>query len=118
MKFTQVPAITVQSGAGNVSSAAIRADQVFAVSAQAIATSTLNGSVKLQVSNDPVDNSMGNTGKAPTNWNDVSGATVTINAASSFLVPKTEICANWYRWVWTNSSGTGNITVNGMSLGV
>ena len=79
-------------------------------SLQVIATGSPNCAVKIQVSND-IGEQQANAGFQPTNWSDLSGATVTANSATTFLIPKTEICYNWVRVVCA-AGGTGTITAN------
>ena len=64
--------------------------------------------MKLQASNDEQPD-LRNAGWVPTNWSDISGATVAISGAGAFLIPKTDLCYQWVRVVYTNS-GTGTQT--------
>ena len=90
----------------------IQTQQVVSISAQAIATGTIAGAVKFQFSNDPT------LGSGPTNWSDISGATVTlIGTAGVFAIPFTQITYNWIRVVFIASGGTGTVTVNYQSIG-
>lgn len=96
-----------------ISSAAIDAENLFQVSAQIATTGGASaGTLKMQASND--DPTAG--GAAPTNWNDVSGASVVVNAAGAFLIPKTEICYQYIRFVYT-ATGGGTISVRVKGLG-
>ncbi len=104
--------ITTRSGASGVTSAAVLAENLFAISAVAIASSTEAGTLKIQASN---DNPLGSA--AITNWVDIPSATVTVTAGSTVTIPKTEICYQWVRFVYTHSGGTGNITVQIKALG-
>jgi hypothetical protein len=75
-------------------------------SVQAVGTSTLAGAVKLQGSNDPAGTPGG-----PVNWNDIPSATVTLTGtAGAFLIPKTDLCYEWVRVVFTASGGAGTVT--------
>lgn len=104
--------IITQSGASGVNSAAVLAENLFSVSAMAVASGTEAGALKIQASNDnPVD------GTAPSSWVDISGATVTVTAGGTVLIPKLDICYQYIRFVYTHSGGTGNITVKIKALG-
>lgn len=106
--------IPVQSAA-TVTTAAINAANLFQVSAQITATGAgAAGTLKIQVSNDYTDDT--NPNFAPTNWSDLSGATVTVSGAGVLLIPKQEICYQYIRLVYTNS-GTGTISVMLKGLG-
>lgn len=94
---------------GTVTTAAININQVFYVSAQAVVGgASAAGTMKLQVSNDYVDNPQV---VAPSNWSDVTGASVSVSGAGVYLIPKTEVCYNWARFVFTSSvAGQQTIT--------
>lgn len=103
--------IPIQTAA-TINSAAIPALNLFYCSAQASAVGASSaGTLKLQASNDePVNNT------PPTNWSDIPSATVSVSAAGAFLIPKTDLCYQWVRVVYTNS-GTGTISVVFKALG-
>lgn len=98
--------------AGAVTTAAIPALNLFYCSAQIAATGSAAGTMKLQASND--DPTQGNV--TPTNWSDISGATVSVSGAGAFLIPKTDLCYQYIRIVYTNS-GTGTISIVFKALG-
>lgn len=103
---------------GSVNFAAVDTNQIIAVSALAtFSENTAAGTLKLQASND--HSAAGNLAGAfvPTNWVDISGATVTIVAGASVLIPKTEVCYNYIRLVFTRTGGAGTMQVNLCSLG-
>lgn len=111
MKQEQIPIITVQTAA-SINSTAIPAMNLLSCSAQLIGTGSAAGTMKLQASNDnPLSG-----GNVPTNWNDIPSATVSVSGAGSYLIPKTDICYEYVRVVYTNS-GTGTIAVNFKSIG-
>jgi hypothetical protein len=86
----------------------IKSDFQVACSVQVVTTSTIAGAVKLQFSNDPQ-----NVAGYPVNWSDIAGATVTLSgSAGVFHIPKTEICYNYMRVVFTKSGGSGTVTAN------
>lgn len=105
--------IIPSQAAATVTSAAIPALNLFYCSAQCSATGAgAAGTMKLQASNDrPVAS-----GAVPTNWSDIPSATVSISAAGAFLIPKTELCYEWVRVVYTNT-GTGTFSVVFKALG-
>jgi hypothetical protein len=94
-------------------SAAIDASNMLQVSAQCIATGSPTGAVKIQVSNDSPIGMPGLSSSVwtPPNWTDLAGATIAVTSAASFLLPKTDICYQFIRFVYTGS-GTGTVTVN------
>jgi len=93
-----------------VSTNSISLDSSFqmACSVQVVATGTIAGAVKIQYSNDEQK-----TFGLPTNWSDVPSATVTLTGtAGVFSIPKTELCYNFTRVVFTQSGGTGTVSAN------
>lgn len=113
MRQINEPAILVQAAA-TVNSAAIPALNLFYCSAQLIATGGAAGTFKLQASNDDPHGAPAQI--APTNWNDIPSATVAVTGAGSYLIPKTELCYQWVRVVYTNT-GAGTIAANFKGLG-
>lgn len=108
--------IPVQSAA-TVTSSAIDSRNLFYMSAQVATTGGAAGTLKIQVSNDemPITPIPGS-GWTPTNWSDLSGASVAVSGAAAFLIPKTDCCYQYVRLVYTNS-GTGTISVVFKALG-
>lgn len=102
--------VPVQAAA-TVTTAAIPALNLFYCSAQIAATGSAAGTMKLQASN---DDPQGNT--TPQNWSDITGATVAVSGAGAFMIPKTELCYQNIRIVYTNS-GTGTISIIFKALG-
>lgn len=107
--------ISSGDASGNLISIALDSSYLFATSAQAVATGSPVGVLKLQFSNDHAFASPNN--QTPTNWSDIPNATVSISAAGVFAIPRTELCYQWIRAVYTFTSGTGAITVETNSLG-
>lgn len=103
--------VIVTQTAATVTSAPVNSVNLFACSAQITATGSAGGTLKLQASNDNFA-----TGAAPTNFTDISGATVTVTGAGAFLIPKLDICYQWIQVVYTNT-GTGTISVVVKALG-
>lgn len=97
-------------------SAAIECQQLLAVSAHCVSTSTATGAFKLQASNDPKTNLA--TNNVPTNWFDIPSATTNVTAASSTGIPKTELCYEWIRVVYTNATNSGAVTIRLKFLGL
>lgn len=89
--------------------------EMFAISAQAVVTGSATGTLKLQFSNDIIAQGLNLT--VPTHWSDITGATVAIAGAGTYAIPKTEICYEYVRSVYTAASGTGSISVNSKVLG-
>lgn len=108
MRFLNEPifsnASQVTSNSGTVDSS-----YMTSVSAQAFFTDgAAAGTLKLQMSNDHAN---------PTNWNDITGATVTVAAGATSAIPKIDICCQWIRAVWTSTGGAGTFTANLKTLG-
>jgi len=103
--------IPVQTAA-TVTTAAIPALNLFYCSAQISTTGGGLGTLKLQASND--DSQAANF--VPTNWSDIPSASTAVSGAGAFLIPKTELCYQWVRLVYTNT-GTGTISVVFKALG-
>lgn len=99
------PVIPKQAAA-TITSAAIPATNMVSCSIQVNTTGSAAAVCKLQASNDhPVASSA-----VPTNWSDISGATVTVSAAGAVIIPKTDTCYEYIRVVYTNT-GTGTVEV-------
>lgn len=100
--------IIPSQNAATVTTAAVNAANLLYVSVQLTATGSAAGNLKIQVSNDYTDDT--NPNFAPTNFSDLSGATVTVSGAGVYLIPKTDLSYQYIRLVYTNS-GTGTISV-------
>lgn len=117
MRFSNETAISAADAAQPTqASNAIAAAYVMAASAQCVLSGAGSnvGTVKLQASNDsPIS------GAAPTHWSDVTSASVTFAANGTMLIPKTELCYQWIRFLFTNTAGSGvnTITVQVQSWG-
>jgi hypothetical protein len=98
--------------AATLTSAAIPALNLFSCSVQITATGSAAGTLAIQASND--DSNAANF--VPTNWSAIPNATVTVTGAGAFLIPKTDLCYQWVRVVYTNS-GTGTVAVVFKALG-
>lgn len=98
------------STAGSQHSAPIPTSQILACSVQVVAVGTLTGAVSIEASNDP-DKNPADPSYAPTNWVAIPSATVTVSAAGQFLIPKTELCYEFIRIVYTKTTSTGTPTV-------
>ncbi len=114
MRQENIIALPTQAVASSIPSAAILALNLLSCSVQAVAVgNSIAGAVKIQASNDvPVSN-----GDAPTNWSDISGATVSVSAAGVFLIPKIDLCYQYIRIVYTNSGTGGTIAARVKALG-
>ena len=75
MRFYNEPVISAANAATNQNSIAVDSKLCRFASLQVVTTSTAAGTVKLQVSNDE--------GTTPTNWNDLTGATVSVSGAGA-----------------------------------
>lgn len=68
------------------------------------------GTLKIQVSNDQCG--FGNLAAdfTPSNWNDLSGASVVVAAGATSVIAKQDMCWRWMRLVWTRTAGAGTFT--------
>lgn len=79
----------------------VDSQNLFACSAQGVTTGTITGSMQLQASNDV---------SSPSHWSNV-GSPVYISAASTALIPKTDLTYQWTRVAFAlTSTGVQTIT--------
>lgn len=98
-------------------SAYLPSQSLFQISLQAVVTGTSTGTLKLQYSNDIV-NPTEPSGTTPTNWTDISGASVAVAGAGVVGIPKTDLCYEFVKVVFTHTSGeAGTLTVNVKAFG-
>jgi len=93
--------------ATSVTTDAVPAENLFYMSAQIAITGAGAGTMKLQASNDDTN---GEVNTIPTNWSDIPSASVIVSGTGAFLIPKTEICYQYVRVVYTNT-GSGTISI-------
>jgi hypothetical protein len=98
--------------AATVTTAAIPALNLFYCSAQIAVTGAGAGTLTLQASNDDLKGY--NT--APVNWSNIPSATVVVAGSGAYLIPKTDLCYQWVRLMYTNT-GAGTISVVFKALG-
>jgi hypothetical protein len=92
--------LTAQDASINLVTAGVDLGNITNYSfAAAFSSGTLAGTFKLQVSNDG------------TNYVDLSGATDTIAAGAYSVINVSEAGYRYVRASWTNTGGSGNITV-------
>ena len=112
----QFPSVVLNqtvSGSTTYNSAAIPAEYMFQLSAQIVAAGSGAGTLQLQVSND-----YGTTGSfTPTNWSNITAATVTVTGNGAFIIPQTYTCYKWVRLSYANT-GTGTIVVTLQAYGL
>lgn len=111
LSFTSIPSTSITP---SFNGDAIDTSQMLYLSAQAVTAGGASPSftVKLQMSNDVCLTGNQPTPFAPTNWTDISGASVTVSSNGAALIPKTDLTYRWVRVVVTFTSGTGNVIVN------
>lgn len=118
MHFVNPSLINNLVASASISSSPVDMNQVVKFSVQAsVGTGTVNGSLQIQVSNDPC--SIGNLYQdfTPTNWSNL-GSAVAIAASGVFLIAQQDSCYRSLRAVFTDASGgtsTAKITVNLMA---
>lgn len=104
--------IPVQTAA-SINSDAIPALNLLYCSVQAVTTGSSDGTCFLEASNDPFV-TPGNT--PPVNWSAIPSAAVVVSGAGAVLIPKTDLCYEWVRVVYTNT-GTGTVSVTFKAIG-
>lgn len=109
MRQENIHIIPVQAAA-TITTAAIDSRNLFACSAQITATGSAAGTLIIQASDDDISNG------PPVNFSPIPLATIAVSGAGTFLIPKTDLCYQWVRMVFTNS-GTGTISVVFKALG-
>lgn len=88
-----------------------------------VSSGSATGIVQLQSSNQKAIGATPNT-FIPTFWNNIGSASVVASTSAtvnSFLIPSTELCYEYLRVTWTDSSGgtaNGLMTINLKSIGV
>lgn len=104
--------IIPSQAAATVTTAAIDSRNLHSCSAQITVTGSGAGTLIIQASNDePTSPNV-----PPANWSPIPSATITVTGAGAFLIPKTDMCYQWVRLVYTNT-GTGTISVVFKALG-
>lgn len=98
--------------AASINSIAVSTENVLMCSVQFTGTGTVVGTMKIQASNDNVY-----APAVPSNWSDIPSATISVSAAGTFLIPKTELSYKYIRVVFTLSSGSGNMSAQLQSIG-
>lgn len=98
--------------AATVTTAAVPALNLFYCSAQITATGAGAGTLKIQASNDDFRGA----NQVPVNWSDIPNASIVVTGTGAFLIPKTDLCYQWIRLVYTNT-GAGTISVVFKALG-
>lgn len=100
-------------------SSIVSMNQVYGWSIQFAITGSPVGSLKAQVSDDkgstaPYDANSLNV----TNWSDLQDSTIAVSGAGTPGINFNGIFYNWLRFVYTSTSGTGNITARLNTKGV
>jgi hypothetical protein len=98
--------------AATITTTAIPSLNLFYCSAQVSGAGGAGGTLQLQASNDETNG----INTVPVNWSNIPSASVTVTGDGSFLIPKTDLCYQWVRLVYTNT-GTGTISVVFKALG-
>lgn len=98
------PAVSAASSI--TTSAPLELGDIRAYSFQAIFSgSNVVGTFKLQGSCDI---------NTPSNWVDIANQTTSVTASAGTILGESASIYNYVRFVWTTTSGTGNITVNAL----
>lgn len=116
MRFLNDVVLNAVDSSSNQNSSFIDASQMMSLSVMGVFTDAASaGTLKIQASND--HNSQGNLPFTPTNWVDISGASVSVSAGGVVLIPKVDISYQSIRVVWTRSAGAGTLTATLKSVG-
>lgn len=109
MRFLNEKVLDAVIVSADRTTAAIDASQLYAASIQAVIPSgTATGTLTIQFSNDAPGPA------APANWSTITGASVAVGAAGTFIIVKTDLCYRWIRVKYTDGSSgaaTGALTV-------
>lgn len=98
---------TAAAMSAGVTSAGVDMNQINAGAVQAIFTGAPVGTIKLQISCDPVT-----LVTSVTNWADYSGSSQSVSGAGTFIWNFFNAGYQWLQLVYTPASGSGSLTVN------
>jgi hypothetical protein len=118
MRPDNIQFMTALDASTNKSSSVIPASFLTSGSVQAsFSSNTLNGTITVQASNDPlaIVNSAGVI--TPVNWNTI-GTANTITSGATVMQNIDVMHYAWIRVLWTAGSGTGTLSVNGQFWGL
>lgn len=101
MGFANNVLLSVSATGTNVYTSAIQDAQGLLNGSAQFTSGGAVGTGKLQACDDPT---------IASNWVDIPSATVSVTGAGSFLIPKIDMAYRWVRLVYTNTSGSGNVT--------
>lgn len=111
MRYEALKVINAADASTNQTSAAIDTNQIINMSVQGVFSSaTLNGTLKIQASNDPCPGGSFRNQFTPTNWVDIPNASASVTSGASVCIPLQNIAYGYIRVVYTASSGTGTVT--------
>lgn len=75
------------------------------------------GTLKVQFSNDHYGSGNLPFDFTPTNWSDITGASVVVAAGAVSAILFTNVSYQWLRLVWTRTAGAGTFTATLKSIG-
>lgn len=116
MEYINTAIFSASVATATINSSPVRVESSFSVSAQAKFSAANSGTLKLQFSND-VSTNINESLFVPTNWSDLTGATVTPAAATIAAIQPVTVCAQWIRAVWTPTAGAGTFSVRLNAIG-
>lgn len=123
MKYTRCTLLSPTADAASVTSAPFDLNQIYKLSAQVVVgTGTATGTLKIQVSNDPVPVGYIFQDTGFVNWSDLMPE-MAIDSSGAFLYAEMDMCYRALRFVYTNTdpgpgTPTASISVQLMCLGV
>lgn len=118
MQSANLIVFNATSSAVTVSSSAVDASQMIKLSVQVAFTDAASaGTLKIQSSNDHNRYSSNLPGTfTPTNWSDISGASVVVAGGATSVIAPIDACYQWIRLVWTRTGGAGTMTATVKSI--
>jgi hypothetical protein len=117
MKVNTIPLVmssSTMSGTSTITSNPVPIDQIYGFAAQVVFTGTPTGTFKLQGSCDIPARETAQSNGGPdtiTNWSDLSLTLAAAGAAGNGIINVNGAFYRYVRLVYTNTSGTGVLTV-------
>lgn len=113
MRFAPVVLASGTSLGADMQSKGEDLNQIIMFSVQAVFTGTPVGTLKLQISDDIVNQAPQGSDPAANvqNWSDYSGSEVAVSAAGNWTWIVSDASYRWMRVVYVRTSGTGSVTI-------
>lgn len=108
MRVANFTVFNAVDGSTNQTSSAFSVYSAYGWAAQFVITSTVTGTLKVQVSCDPGMPDLGP--NSVTNWTDMTNGSQAISGSGTVVFNVNLGFYNWVRFVYTSTSGSGTIT--------